>query len=182
MGLDAARNRIITFNMYVSMASLAVGVCSLPGTMFGMNLISGWENPASSVAFWQIIFYSSGCSAGLFLGLVYYMHAYPRHAQQAGLQDVAVVSDLVSRMPRLEDTLEEVTQTNPKGIRRAEFVRLLQSRMPAKAPLGRAEVDLLVRVFDPDGDGTLYVANSWRRAREIANGGKKGSRATMDYF
>ena len=114
MGLDAARNRIITFNMQarppreywgdgsprdavsalaaffpavclcmafvaqsisslartphllmprllasqVSMASLAVGVCSLPGTMFGMNLTSGWESESPS-AFWNLIFYSS---------------------------------------------------------------------------------------------------------------------------
>ena len=64
-------------------------------------------------------------------------------------------------MPRLEEALEEVARTRVGGIPRAEFVRMLQSRMPPGSPLGQPEVELLVKVFDPDGDGMLEVADHW---------------------
>lgn len=63
--LDNERNRIERMELYLSMAGLGLGAVSAVGGVFGMNLVSGWEDHPRK--FWGVTYATlAAAGAGLF--------------------------------------------------------------------------------------------------------------------
>jgi len=158
------RNTLIETELNVTVASVAIAFAMLGPSLFGMNLIHGYED-AGPTMFWAV---AAGC-AGCGLGIATLTRAYVRSRLQvvpafaAGRQGVGRAAAALELHDAVLALLDDKGEGDGATLDRDEFQRLVQT-MDREAD-GAA----LFALFDHDGNGQLdhndvvnYICTKYR--------------------
>lgn len=168
LGLDITRNRIITMNLYISIATVSFSLAAVPASFFGMNLSSGLENHPQM--FCWVMGATSTVALTCLFGLIFAFRIWPNFKDKRRAQDLAALRDLLQHMDVIDDIIQSAaSQGKGNRMSRQEFEKILQDHSSTQF-IGKKELDLIFRMFDGNLNGFLE-AGEWnvfpqRRVRQ----------------
>lgn len=181
VAIDLRRNRIIRFNIYLTIASVGVSTTTAAAGLFGMNLVSGLEETAG--AFVVVSFGSAAlgaCVAAVATGAL--DRWYARVDVTDAADDKHALSSLLTNISSLEHLFfdrsaaqkqqlnkpENATSQDQRLLDRGDVAALLRAAS-GKAPSPR-ELDLVFQIFcDNQSENTINIEAA-RRA--LLHGGE----------
>eukprot|EP00750_Incisomonas_marina_P031633 INCI8260.2.p1 GENE.INCI8260.2~~INCI8260.2.p1 ORF type:complete len:607 (-),score=105.06 INCI8260.2:142-1962(-) len=159
ISLDNHRNRLIQLNVTLAMVSCGVAMSTTITSMFGMNLISGFE--AHPSAFWAVVPLSVACGGAFFGGLFMKERGYMVSKQQ---DDMKAMQMLHLRIDDIQEIiLQQLNQkraSGADGFSPSEFSAAIRSAVGQQ--LTADELSLLFRVYNKKGDGRLSTTDVLR--------------------
>ncbi|KAH7447659.1 hypothetical protein KP509_01G115600 [Ceratopteris richardii] len=156
LGLDTTRNRIITMNLYISMATVTLSLATVPASFFGMNLASGIEGHPNM--FYWVMGTTSAFALTCFIGLIFALRVVPTFKDKKRAQDLAALRDLLQHMDTIDDIVQLVAGTGgDKKMSRGQFEEILKAHSSTQF-IRKRELDLIFKMFDRDQNRTLETS------------------------
>ncbi len=155
LALAGYRNRLVRMNVNLGIWGVSTGLTTAVTGLFGMNLISGYEE--SPIAF-AIVAGCSSATAVLVAG-TYFSFIRNRMMQERAEQRLAEIDTYVnalSEMSALDYTVKRLMSGSGRMDKDTFKKQLIQSRTSQRA--SDEEIDLLFHVLDTNKDNEL----SWR--------------------
>jgi len=150
VNIDLHRNRIIRFNLYLSMATVGLASATTLAGLFGMNLRTGLEDTPGAFAVACVV--SVGLGAAI-CGLAHATlthHARSDNRAQTAARDRQTLEGLLENLATIEQIFDNKIDT---PLRRDDVARLIETAT------GRSttshEIDLVFEIFDPSGDDVI---------------------------
>ncbi|MCO5608217.1 hypothetical protein L7F22_062423 [Adiantum nelumboides] len=159
LGLDTTRNRIITMNLYISIATVTLSLASVPASYFGMNLTSGIEDHPSM--FYWVMGATSTLACTCFVGLIFFLRVVPTFKDKRRAQDLAALRDLLQHMDAIDDIFQTIAGKAGESSRmtREQFEQILKAHSSTQF-VRKRELDLIFRMFDGNRNKMLET-NEW---------------------
>lgn len=166
LGLDTTRNRIITMNLYISIATVTMSLATVPASYFGMNLLSGIEGHPHM--FYWVVGTTSTLALTCFIGLVFALRVVPTFKDKRRAQDLAALRDLLQHMDAIDDIFQSVAGKG-EGCRmtRDQFERILKAHSTTQF-IRKRELDLIFRMFDGNQNRMLETSE-WNAVSQKQN-------------
>ncbi|KAL3691995.1 hypothetical protein R1sor_005646 [Riccia sorocarpa] len=105
LGLDTTRNRIMRMNLYISVTTFSAALAALPGSFFGMNLPSGFEEHPT--LFYWVVGGATFAPLALGIGVLVGIRLWPRQVDQRRAQDLAGLRDLLQHLDSIDDIIQD---------------------------------------------------------------------------
>lgn len=156
LGLDTTRNRIITMNLYLSMATVTMSLATVPASYFGMNLRSGIEDHPNM--FYWVLGTTSLLSLSCFVGLIFALRVVPTFKDARRAQDLSALRDLLQHMDAIDDIFQSVAgKGEGSRMTREQFEQILKAHSTTQF-IRKRELDLIFRMFDGNRDRVLETS------------------------
>lgn len=164
LGLDTTRNRIITMNLYISIATVTLSLATLPASYFGMNLTSGIEEHPHM--FYWVMGTTSALAFTCFVGLIFFLRVVPTFKDKRRAQDLAALRDLLQHMDAIDDIFQSISGKAGEGSRmtRDQFEQILKAHSSTQF-IRKRELDLIFRMFDGNRN-RLLETNEWNTSSQ----------------
>lgn len=152
LALAGYRNRLIRMNVNIGILGVSTGITTTIAGVFGMNLISGFEE--SPIAFAAVTGGSSAVAvmvAGMFFNFISGSATQKRAADQ--LAENETLSKALSDMTALDYAVKKMMRGNVE-LTKTEFQELLKDARRSRTVSGK-EIDFLFNVLDTHKDDLL---------------------------
>ncbi|KAI5084774.1 hypothetical protein GOP47_0000943 [Adiantum capillus-veneris] len=163
LGLDTTRNRIITMNLYISIATVTLSLATVPASYFGMNLMSGIEDHPSM--FYWVMGATSALAFTCFIGLIFFLRVVPTFKDKRRAQDLAALRDLLQHMDAIDDIFQTIAGKGESSrMTREHFEQILKAHSSTQF-VRKRELDLIFRMFDGNRNRMLE-ASEWNTSSQ----------------
>eukprot|EP00457_Paulinella_chromatophora_P002545 gb/GEZN01002550.1/.p1 GENE.gb/GEZN01002550.1/~~gb/GEZN01002550.1/.p1 ORF type:complete len:655 (+),score=85.84 gb/GEZN01002550.1/:303-2267(+) len=176
IAVDLRRNRIMHYQLTLAMATIGLGTSSACFSMFGMNLVSGFETSQGAFAVVTICGLLSGAIAVRSSSSAKAYYAASHSTERHRAADMHALTRLFEDIGTIESLLLRPGPNKLGAAPRAADKEELKVRLAAAT--GRVvsdrEMDLIFNIFDMNKDGHIEkgeVSAIYKRARAVCNEG-----------
>ena len=154
MQLDHQRNKVLRFNVMLSIASLCGFLSTLPAAYFGMNLHSGLEEHENML--WPVMEISLGVGSVTAVLLYAFFRFNPTNTYASRLSDMRSLRDLLFYHMDDLDQIIETFKSHKGQMSMAKFDELARECFQTKN-ITKEEISLLYRVLQKNQPAALEM-------------------------
>lgn len=166
MQLDHQRNKVLKFNVSLSIASLAGLISTLPAAYFGMNLHSGLEEHEGML--WTVAQGSIGGGLALAILMYLYYNVQPTRLYSERLGDMRSLRDLLFYHMDDLDVILDAVKAQKTPLTEKRFSKIVREALKGKS-ISPKEIALLYRVIDRNKEAVLEMSEMIKEETDLSH-------------